>query len=97
MIIDNTEIFARFSYYTDFKARALYFIDEYNNPYCVMTVNIPDVILKDDELLIKTWGECEDMYDSLVKMGALIPTGDVVPTGFVCAAICKYNPEILMK
>lgn len=55
----------------------------------VLSVNLPEESLEQDEIFIKDWSENEGLLDSLVQSGILIDTGKRHPVGFVEAAICK--------
>jgi hypothetical protein len=57
------------------------------------TVNIPDAILENNEILIKNYTENEGMLDCLVNSGIIIDTGKKVHSGFVKIPICIYLPE----
>ncbi len=58
------------------------------------TVNIPEVFLKENEILIKNWSENEGILDSLVEQGLVEDTGKVVPTGYVIANIVKITDKL---
>jgi|APSaa5957512576_1039674.scaffolds.fasta_scaffold12820_6 hypothetical protein len=58
-------------------------------PIAVATVNLPDVVLKDDEVIIKDYSENEGVLDALVEAGYVSKPIDWVRTGFVTCPICK--------
>jgi hypothetical protein len=71
---------------------ALQIIDEskcYPKEVATVTVNIPQVDLKEDEVLIKDWSENEGVLDDLIKFNIISKPISTVPTGFVVAHKCK--------
>ena len=55
----------------------------------VATVNVPEVELKDDEVLVKDYSENKGMLAALVGAGVVEPTGREVDSGFVKLPVCK--------
>lgn len=53
------------------------------------TINMPDVELKDDEVIIKDYAENEGMLDALVEAGIVEKHHDWVNSGFISAPVCK--------
>lgn len=62
-------------------------------PYATATVNLPDVFLKDNEVLIKDYSENEGILDFLVENNIVTPTGKGVQSGHVWVPIAILNPE----
>lgn len=52
-------------------------------PYCMATVNMPDMDLADNEVAIKNWSENEGILECLQANGVIGPTKRRMPTGFV--------------
>jgi hypothetical protein len=55
----------------------------------VASVNLPDVPLRNDEILIKDWSENEGVLQLLMDNGVIGPVIENVPTGMVSAQKCK--------
>jgi hypothetical protein len=62
-------------------------------PYAVLTVNMPDVLLADNEVLIKDYSENEGMYDFLIKNNIVTPTPNGVQSGHVWLPVAIVNDE----
>lgn len=74
--------------------KAIELIDaEDNMPYAVATVNLPDVLLADNEVLIKDYSENEGILDFLVDNKIVRNTGRGVRSGFVWIPVCELLPE----
>lgn len=58
-------------------------------PVTICSVNIPDVVLADDEIAIKTWSENEGLLEWLQAEGIVGPVLREVPVGYVTASVCK--------
>jgi hypothetical protein len=73
---------------------AIQLIDaEDGEPYATATVNIPDVLLLDNEVLVKDYSENEGMLDFLCKNNIVTPTQNGVQSGFVWVPIAILNDE----
>ena len=61
------------------------------SPFGMLTVNIPDADLADDEVCIKVWSENASWVPQVLAAlkDKMIPTGREVPTGFVRAPVYK--------
>lgn len=66
---------------------------EDKSPYAVATVNLPDVLLADNEVLIKDYSENEGMLDFLTKHNIVTPTQNGVQSGFVWLPVAIVNDE----
>ena len=64
-----------------------------NEPYAVATTNLPDVLLLDNEVLVKDYSENEGVLDFLTTNNIVVPTDKWVTTGFVDVQVCILNPE----
>jgi hypothetical protein len=64
-----------------------------NEPYAVATTNLPDVLLLDNEVIVKDYSENEGMLEFLTTNNIVFPTDKWVSTGFVDVQICTLNPE----
>ncbi len=60
-------------------------------PYGVLTVNLPGTALGEDEILVKTWSENEPFRAPALASGLFEDTGRRVPTGFVAAEIWRLH------
>uniref|UniRef100_A0A6M3IK18 Uncharacterized protein n=1 Tax=viral metagenome TaxID=1070528 RepID=A0A6M3IK18_9ZZZZ len=74
-------------------AKAIKIISEDCEPFATLTVNIPEVIheLEEDEILVKTWSENEEIANELRNSELFTDTGKRVSTGFVQAEIWKVK------
>ena len=69
---------------------ALQLIDaEDGSPVAMVTVNLPDEQLNDDEVLIKDYSENEGMYQALVDAKVISEAISYVQSGFVEVPKCK--------
>ena len=73
---------------------ALQFVDPVDGPLCIASVNIPEVPLKDDEIIIKNYSENEGVLEDLISNN-IVGELHTVPCGFTEATICKLlvNPD----
>jgi hypothetical protein len=64
-------------------------------PIAVATVNMPNVFLKDKEIIIKNWSETEGILRALVNASIISKPKRTYVTGFVSADICDLlvDPE----
>lgn len=56
-------------------------------PWCDVTVNLPEVQLGDGQFAVKTWGEQQMMREPLLSSGVFRDTGRRVPAGFAQAEV----------
>ena len=70
-------------------------LDDVNDgyPYATATVNIDNVLLDDDEVLIKDYSENEGMLNFLIKNNIVTPTPNGVQSGFVWLPVAVLNDE----
>lgn len=70
-------------------------LDDVNDgyPYATATVNIDNVLLADDEVLIKDYSENEGMLNFLIKNNIVTPTPNGVQSGFVWLPVAVLNDE----
>lgn len=63
-----------------------------NETWGVLTVNIPEAELEEDEIVVKTYSENKEWATQLIQKlpETFIPTGKTVKTGFVECPIYKY-------
>lgn len=64
-------------------------IADTGEPFCVLSVNIPECELELDEVLIKTWSENEGAARVARNSGLFQDTGKRFQTGFTVAEIWK--------
>jgi len=62
-------------------------------PYMTASVNIPNVLLQDNEVLIKDYSENEGITKFLSKHNIVTPTNNWVKSGYVDVQVCVLNPE----
>lgn len=62
-------------------------------PYATASVNVPDVLLLDNEVLVKDYSENEGMLDFLTKHNIVTPTQNGVQSGFVWLPVAIVNDE----
>jgi hypothetical protein len=62
-------------------------------PIATATVNVPDAILEDNEILIKDYSENTGMLNALVEAGIVTDTGKRIQSGFVNIPVCIFIPE----
>jgi hypothetical protein len=62
-------------------------------PHSVATVNLPDVLLADNEVLIKDYSENDGMLNFLTENNIVIPTERGVQSGHVWVPVAILNPE----
>jgi len=70
---------------------------ETEDPFATLSVNIPDVPLEEGYFIIKNYSENEDIYNQLVSRGILVPTTQVIPSGYCSLPVCKLNLDALPK
>lgn len=58
-------------------------------PYATASVNMPEILLADDEVLIKDYSENRGMLAALEASGVVVRTGKAVRTGFVQIPVAK--------
>lgn len=63
------------------------------HPYAVATVNMPNVLLADNEVLIKDYSENQGVLDFLIKYNVVTPTPNGVQSGFVWLPLAILNDE----
>ena len=57
--------------------------------YTVVTVNLPNVELQDNEICVKNYTENEGLFEQLIEQKILRDTGRKVKTGFVSIPIAE--------
>lgn len=60
---------------------------EDEEPYGVLSVNLADAELAENEVAIKTWGENELWAKSALQSGFFLDTGKRIPTGWCEASV----------
>ena len=66
-------------------------------PWCRLTVNLPEFPLKDDEILIKGWSENKETVKALMEQTDIfISDGQTVSSGFVKAYIWKFTDPTIV-
>lgn len=67
----------------------------YGEPIAVATVNIPEIPLKDNELIIKNYSENEGMLEVLKNSGFITDAKREISTGFVTVHVVEKTPKLL--
>lgn len=62
-------------------------------PYAVASVNMPNVLLADNEVLIKDYSENLGILDFLIKNNIVTPTPNGINSGFVWLPVVILNNE----
>lgn len=87
------EVFISMSKYTNGR-KALMLVDASDGcPYATATVNLPDVLLEDNEILVKDYSENEGILNFLTENNIVVPTDKGVQSGHVWIPVCILNPE----
>ena len=63
-------------------------------PYIRCVANVPEVDLEDDEVVIRTYGECEGILPILQEAGIVGPALKYVVGGHVRMPVCKLLIEV---
>jgi len=83
------EVFVVFEKYADNGRVAIRLVDEEGMPFCMATVNVPQVPLQEDEVIIKNYSENAGVLEILEQEGYIQDTGDVVYIGMAKGNLCK--------
>ena len=62
-------------------------------PYATASVNLPNVLLEENEILIKDYSENQGVLDFLVENNIVNRTERSVQSGYVWIPVCILNPE----
>ena len=62
-------------------------------PYATATVNMPNVLLEDNEVLVKDYSENEGMLEFLIRNNIVTPTMQGVHAGHVWFPVATVNDE----
>lgn len=58
-------------------------------PACTATINMPDIPLREGEVIIKNYSENEGLYECMVEAGHITLPRAYVQSNFVKMPICK--------
>ena len=79
-----------FGEYADNGRKAIKLIDQEDGmPFCMATINVPQIPLLHDGVIIKNYSENEGILEVLEKAGYIQDTGNIVYVGMAEANICK--------
>lgn len=67
----------------------------YGEPIAVATVNLPDIQLKENEIIIKNYSENSGMLDVLKKSGFITDTKREITSGFVTVQVVEKTQKLL--
>lgn len=74
---------------------ALIILDELGSPLLKASCAIPEVQIKQNQIIIKNWSENDGILDELIKNKILETSGEMVFINYVYAHICNLlvDPE----
>lgn len=91
---ESHRVFISLGRYASNNRKMITLIDaEDGMPYATASINLPDVLLMDDEIAIKDYSENEGMFRFLLDNNIITDTGKEVQSGFVTVPIGFLNPE----
>lgn len=70
------------------------FVEETGEHMAVLTVNLPDLPLEEDEFFVKTWSENQPIAIDAMATGLFVDTGKRVNTGYTEASVWKLNDNV---
>lgn len=83
-------------YYENGRTAIMLLDVEDNGPVAKATVNVPEVELKDDQIIIKDYSENEGMTEALIAGGIVQPEeDDMVPVGYCVCPVHTLTPEFM--
>lgn len=77
--------------YADGGQVAIELISPEHEPIARLTVNMPEVKLEPREIIVKGWGENEQIIEDCRASGYFFDTGKRIKTGFVTAEVWKIK------
>ena len=89
LTINGLKCVAKYAHYGNGRTAIQYMASE-NEVMSVLTVNLPNAELKEDEFAIKNWSENEQTAKAAMKSGVFEDTGEKIRTGFVEAPIWRF-------
>jgi hypothetical protein len=92
---DGTEITLIPSNYHDGGRKAIKLMDG-EEPYAMLTINIPEEPLEKGEFLVKGWSENEDVIEAARASGLFVDTGRRVPAGRCQAEVWILAPGVTL-
>lgn len=73
---------------------AIQLVDSENGePVAKATVNLPHVVLEEDEIAVKNWSENEGMLEALQNAYIVTGVNRTIPTGNTYALICTLTDD----
>lgn len=67
----------------------------YGEPIAVATVNIPEIELKDNEIIIKNYSENEGMLETLKNFGFITEAKREISTGHTTVYVVEKTPKLI--
>ena len=67
----------------------------YGEPIAIATVNLPEIKLKDNEIIIKDYSENEGMLAALKKFGFITDAKREISTGFTTVYVVEKTSKLL--
>jgi hypothetical protein len=58
-------------------------------PILVATINVPEILINEDEVIIKNYSENEGVFEALIKAKIIGNPIRTIQTRFITAPICK--------
>ena len=68
----------------------------YGEPIAVATVNLPEVTLKENELIIKNYSENEGMLETLKNAGFITNVKREITSGFTTVQGVEKTPKLIL-
>ena len=92
---ETHEVYIKLGKYADNGRTVIELLDANDHfPYAVASVNFPNVLLLDKEVIIKDYSENEGMFQFLCNNNIITDTGKTVNNGYVSCPIGRLNPEL---
>ena len=90
---NGERLYLRFTKYYEGDRLAIQVVDAEEQPYAVLTVNIPEIPLQEGEFIVKTWSENAEISDCIRNLGIFEETAKRVKTGHVVAEIWRLKKD----
>ena len=88
----TTDVVVTLSHYPNYKNRLQLYDSEDGCPYAVCSMN-SDVLIEEDEIIIKTYSENEGILEFLIKNNIVSNTGKTIKIGRINSPICIIHPQ----
>jgi hypothetical protein len=88
LIFDNEILTTAIQKYPNGRTRIQLF-DQDGFPYMTATINVPTIVLENDEVIIKDYFENKGIYKALVDAGIISTAISKIDVGYGTSPICK--------